>query len=332
MNCTECNVLLTDDEASRNHFLNMDKCIQCALRYRYCPGCAEFLLMIDMKNGFCRPCFRSNPQRGEYHLRIETSLLGLEPTKRYFGVELETEVKTGSDKAMQDQLLHIDDLMGDSCIMKRDGSLDHGIEIVTRPYGLEKQYIIWDKFLRAKHPGLVSWDSSTCGMHVHVSRNGLSEQTISRAVCFINAEGNKKFMYVIAGRKDNGFAAFKLKTFDEAGKYSGHRHEAVNLGNEDTIEFRMFKGTLKRESVFKNLEFCDAILDFCNQDNITLTQAMSRAGFIRFVNHGTKWPHLSAFIMSRWYGKETELSKEIGWKAHRNCTVKEETTLNLENE
>jgi hypothetical protein len=280
-----------------------------------------------MRNDQCRPCFRENPQLAEYSTRVDTSKI--EKGKRYFGVELETEVKDPSEKNVQAKLREIDDLMGDAVIMKRDGSLQNGIEIVTRPYLKEKQYIIWEKFLTKRPNGLISWNSDRCGMHVHVSRDVLTEGIIAKAVCFINSQANKKFVYVMSGRKDNSYTKYKAKD-PETAALTSERHEAINLCNQETIEFRMFKGTLKKESVYKNIEFVDALLDFCSQEDVTLSQAISRAGFMRFVKHSDKWPHLMSFIMCRWFGKATDLSEQVGWKPFKNCSAKNEFGLTFE--
>lgn len=283
-----------------------------------------------MRNDQCRPCFKADPQLAEYHTKLDPSIK-LGEGNRYFGVELECEPKDGNPESVKQYLIAIDEIMGDAVTMKRDASLAvggaAGIEIVTRPATIQRQYMLWDKFLRRKPKGLISWDSENCGMHVHVSREGLSEQTIARCVCFVNALANKKFIFVIAGRKDNTYTQYKQKTIEEASRYSGQRHEAVNLSNEQTIEFRMFKGTLKRESVFKNIEFCDAVLDFVSQEGMTLAQSMSRAAFVRFIRKANKWPHLLGFIMARWYGKQNDLAKDAGWNVRRNCAIKDEYSL-----
>jgi hypothetical protein len=280
-----------------------------------------------MRNDQCRPCFRENPCLADYGTRVDTSTL--ERGVRYFGTEIETEVKDPSEENVKAKLREIDDLMGDAVIMKRDSSLQNGIEIVTIPMTLPKQYITWEKFLTKRPKGLISWDSPRCGQHIHVSRDALTEEIIAKAVCFVNSLSNKKFIYVVSGRKDNSYAKFKAKEIETAYRNS-ERHEAINLCNDKTVEFRMFKGTLKKESVFKNLEFVDALLDFVSQDGLTLNQALGRAGFMRFVKHQNKWPHLMAFIMCRWFGKETELSKQAGWKPFKNCSAKNELSLTFE--
>lgn len=328
MHCIDCNVLLVETGDEANRYLSTDRCITCALQFRYCPNCGLMLLRRDMRNDSCRPCFRENPSLAGYCTRVDCT--NLEHGKRLFGVELETELRHPSEANMKAMLIEIDDLLGESVIMKHDGSLSNGIEIVTKPFTREKQYITWDKFLTNRPKGLRSWDSPNCGMHVHVSREGLVEETIARAVCFCNSQGNKKFVYVMSGRKDNTYAKYKAKDMSNAAM-ARDRHEAINLCNDTTIEFRMFKGTLKKESVFKNIEFCDAILEFAAQPEISLSQAMSRASFVRFVkHHEDKWPHLMSFIMCRWFGKATELSSKIGWKPFKNCSAKNEMSITFE--
>ena len=281
-----------------------------------------------MRNDMCRPCFKQNPRLANYSCRVDSDdKLG--KGSRYFGVELETEVESGAPEDIKKHLISIDELMGDSVIMKSDGSLRNGIEIVTKPATLSKQYVLWDKFLSSKHHGLVSWKSPRCGMHVHVGKDSLKDETTAKAVCFVNSESNRKFIYVIAGRKDSNYAKYKEKTLDEALK-SNDRHENINVTNPHTVEFRLFKGTLRKQSVFKNIEFCDAIMEFCAQD-IELSTAMNRASFIKFVkDHEDRWPHLMAFIMARWFGKATELSNEAGWAVKNNCTVASELDVVME--
>lgn len=326
MNCKDCNTKLSKD----NKFLDLDLCIDCALKYRYCVSCGTFMIHKDLRGDKCRPCFRENPTLADAMCRINTEhKLGEGP--RYFGVELETEVTESGGAAsikqtIQKQIQEIDALVGDNVLMKRDGSLEHGLEIVTLPATLHKQYYLWNKFFSVKHPKLRSFDTDTCGLHVHVSRDGLEESIIAKIVCFVNAESNKKFMYVIAGRTASQFTKFKIKVLDSAHQFSGDRYEAVNLGNAHTIEFRMFRGTLKKESLFKAVEFCDAIIEYCSQGN-TLEQSMSRLSFVRFVNKLGKWPHLEAFIKAKWFGVSNELSEQCGWTVRKNCTVENEHEL-----
>ncbi len=330
MKCKDCNNELTKD----TKFLDMEMCIDCAVKYRYCLHCGTMQLRGRMRADMCGGCFREHPVLADASCRVSTDeKLGV--GDRYFGVELEAEVcvknpsgnntRFKSDDIVK-QIKEIDELVGDNVLLKRDGSLSHGIEIVTRPATLHKQYGLWNKFFSVKHPDLRSFDTKTCGLHVHVSREGLDDHAIAKTVCFINSETNKKFMFVLAGRTVSDFTKFKNKSLSNAHQFSGDRYEAVNLANAETIEFRMFRGTLKKESLFKAIEFCDAILEYCSQDK-SLEQSMSRSNFVRFVNQQCKWPHLAAFIKAKWYGVSTELSEQVGWAVKKQCNVESEHEL-----
>lgn len=331
MRCIDCNVELT----AENRYLDMDRCLNCALNYRYCPACGGFLPRTNMRAEMCRPCWRENPSLAGCSCRISTVPINLgdapvAETERTFGCELEVEVSGRGNDPIKKHIKDIDEVMGDRVLMKRDGSLSNGMEIVTRPAPLKKQYALWNDFFSMKHAGMKSFDTKTCGLHIHVGRTGIAdaEHTIAKTVCFVNAAANNLFVYLLAGRTSNGYAKLKTDKTLANGFNPGDRYEAVNLTNSNTIEFRIFRGTLKKESLFKALEFCDSILDYCSQAQ-DLEQSISRTGYVRFVKEQGKWPHLLAFIQARWFGVATKLSERAGWKAHKNCTVRGEKDLAL---
>jgi len=95
------------------------------------------------------------------------------PIFRIFGIELEADYGNEKDAAARDVTF------GDLSYVKRDGSLtDDGIEIVTHPCSLRyhlEQYP-WDEILSSLADyGFRSHDTSTCGLHVHVSRSAFGE-------------------------------------------------------------------------------------------------------------------------------------------------------------
>ena len=53
-----------------------------------------------------------------------------------------------------------------------------------------------------------------------------------------------------------------MEILDYAKKgYHGGRYTCVNLQNPDTVEFRMFRGTLKVNTIFATLEMLNCICD-----------------------------------------------------------------------
>ena len=158
------------------------------------------------------------------------------------------------------------DEFGDKLYLKHDGSLSCGFEIVSHPCSLEyhSKEFNWQEIMRICREGtLYSHDTSTCGLHIHLSRlffgdtQEIQDLHISKLLILIS-----KFYYShilkFSRRKqgelhwcenpsmeydntDNEITIVdKMKQCKSKGRYL-----AVNLQNQNTVEFRLFKGTLK---------------------------------------------------------------------------------------
>jgi hypothetical protein len=213
-------------------------------------------------------------------------------------------------------------------ITKSDGSLSNGFEICTRPASLEAHRENWSAFFGRQSNGdrcairtLISHDASSCGLHIHASRAPLSETAIATIVCFINLPRNARFIACVAGRDANTYCKMKRKRFANAHVPTGDKYEAVNLNHRNTIEFRSFKGTLKKATFFKSLEFVDALIHFVTSGNeYTLRSKMSAKVFVHYVRRNAhKWPILWAFIQARWKGKTPDNPEYAGaWSIRNN--------------
>ena len=110
--------------------------------------------------------------------------------KIYFGIEIETESTNGvypSDGAEM-----ISNLCGGLVYCKQDGSINYGFEVVTHPMSLgfvqNHADNLWDGLARLRRKGFRAWTTSTCGLHIHISRNA-----------FIEPRHLHKFMWFIYG-------------------------------------------------------------------------------------------------------------------------------------
>lgn len=192
---------------------------------------------------------------------------------RFFGVELEVEAHRIDRNTAARNINEIvnEGEIGRRVFFEQDGSLSNGFEIITQPMSLPMIRETFE-FLKnnAATNGLRSHRTSTCGLHVHVSRTGLSNLTIARAVTFVNDPRNDIFITALARRYDVQFC--KIHEKDLATAYvSRDRYEAINLTPRATIEFRIFRGSLKYEAVIAAVEFCHALLEFCARANFTTT-------------------------------------------------------------
>lgn len=199
---------------------------------------------------------------------------------RYFGVELEVEC---IDVDRFSAVTNINARLNTPkrrVFFENDGSLSsEGVEIITNPMSLPAHRELF-KFLQDADliHGIKSHNTNSCGLHVHVSRTGLTDLQIGKVVSFVNNPAHEWFIRGIARRYASGFCQIKAKKVKDC--RSGDRYEAVNLTNRETIEFRMFKGSLRYEAVIAAIEFCHAILEFTRPSvsgirNLTVNHFMS---------------------------------------------------------
>jgi hypothetical protein len=179
--------------------------------------------------------------------------------------------------------------------MEEDGSLDNGFEMVTAYTGLDvhKNQL---QYFKQKSRGLKSHDTSTCGLHVHVCKANMTTLHGAKLVLFINAPENSSLVKSIARRDASGYAKFQNKKedkhwlkdsvhsskdkADQLRRLNSDRYEALNFRNDKTVEFRLFKGTLKYETMVSCLEFAFACWHFTAQAS---TNELTTSKFLEFI-------------------------------------------------
>ena len=202
----------------------------------------------------------------------------LPPSTRYMGVELEIDCAGEDDEAAEDILYEANYDGIERLYIKHDGSLNEGMELVTHPMTLDYHCTVmpWDHVVgTAKQLGYLSHQAMTCGLHVHVNRNSFGEDEylqdtcIARILYFFEKHWDEllKFSRRTPRQLERWAARYGLKEqpkeiLDHAKKgYHGGRYMCVNLQNRDTIEFRMFRGTLKYNTIIATLQLVSKICD-----------------------------------------------------------------------
>ena len=206
---------------------------------------------------------------------------------RYFGVELEID-GAGEDDCNARAVLSAAHRNGLEYIYcKHDGSLNDGFEIVTHPmsYAFHMNEMPWGAILdKARRLGYQSHLARTCGLHIHVSREafGCSESVQDRAIARVlyffekHWEELLKFSRRTQSQLDHWACRYGYKEqprdileHAKKGCHAG-RYTCVNLENHNTIEFRIFRGTLKLNSLLATLQFvnrvCDVAIHFSDDD------------------------------------------------------------------
>lgn len=178
----------------------------------------------------------------------------------YLGFELEAGGADSDERDNAARALHMRDRYGKRYHMERDSTIpDYGFELISSPHTLEahRQYG-WKDLLRVmRENGMRSHDlKGRCGLHVHVSRSFLSQGDCIRLDMF--ALKNRTFWERIARRSSTDWSKFYDKGPSDFGK-TGDRHSALNFRNANTVEFRMFRGTLKYETLMATLAIVDGV-------------------------------------------------------------------------
>ena len=261
---------------------------------------------------YCAECYQSvgcGDEIMSYYFKPTPIFYG--EGKRFFGVELEID-GAGEDNDNAAEILHIANVERPLVYCKHDGSLDDGFEIVTHPMTLDFHLhnMPWEQIVEeAKKLGYTSHQAGTCGLHVHVNRNAFGETevqqdaVIARILYFVekNWEELLKFSRRTQSQLDQWAARYGYKDqpkelLDHA-KKSAHagRYTSVNLTNKNTIEFRIFRGTLKHNTLIATLQLLDRICDVALFMSDEELKAMSWTTFVS----GCTQPELVQYLKER---------------------------------
>jgi hypothetical protein len=134
--------------------------------------------------------------------------------------------------------------------------------------GLDMQTEFW-KWVQTPElrRGLLSHKTSTCGLHVHVTREGLSKMQLSKMITFVNSPDNQDLIEAVARRYAASYSRIEKKKLGSAYRSQNSRYEAINLEPRNTVEFRIFKGSLKYESIVSAIEFVNALVNYCHDQS-----------------------------------------------------------------
>jgi len=152
--------------------------------------------------------------------------------------------------------------------LKSDGSIEYGFELVTHPMTLSwaMQKFPWEGIDQLRKTGMRSYNTSTCGVHIHINRRAFISNSHQWKFCYL-INKNQSFSESIAGRRNNHYASFvgqaQLASKVIAKKtYQENRYASINLQNHATVEVRIFKGTLKVSRLKSYLQFVDAVFQY----------------------------------------------------------------------
>ncbi|GIJ49377.1 hypothetical protein Val02_62630 [Virgisporangium aliadipatigenens] len=254
-------------------------CNDCRSSYRQCEGCDGWNpIERRCANGCCDPydcdCSDCRPDDDDDDDEDSGGLVhdyDYKPYPDFYGtgplfLGLEVEIETPYDDG--DCASEAIDQLGGVGYLKNDSSIGHGFELVTHP--MSYQWAIanfpWRLFPRLDKYGCGTSDST--GMHVHVSRAAFTSPCHAyRWLKFIYR--NEHPITLLAGRSSEQWAAFtdddRRAVKDYAKGAVGARYRAVNTGNSDTFELRIFASTLDPLQIQAALGFAAASVEYTGE-------------------------------------------------------------------
>jgi hypothetical protein len=236
-----------------------------------------------------------------YRFKPKPRFHGVSPVQ--YGLELEVDKFPSNDhNRLGLTMLYREEKGESSCYVKTDGSLDTGFEIVFHPRDL-LSWFNYKKKLEGISQAVVkaegrSYDTGTCGIHVHRGRQDISSYHIVKMLYMLTKFD--KLTRTVARRDPNSYcraATGMLKgdrspnsrgIFDwykeikQSGRYHhGERYVQLNFQNEKTIELRIFRGNLNVDSVLSCILFFDRLVEFTRKQSIKSMSLLSQKEMIQ---------------------------------------------------
>jgi len=295
-------------------------CSDCASNNAiWCEDCDEYT-----ESG-CEEC-NSSRVIHDYSYRPDPIFHSTDKNERlFFGIEIEMETRNLQDASEYAHQLEELEL----AYLKYDGSLSCGFELVTHP--MSHDFIkneAHDLFrvltgLRDNYK-VASWGTSTCGVHIHISRTGFNGGPHMHR--FLNlVYSNQAFYEALAGRSSTRWAKFddvEVMNYqrDENGRrvvdaqgfptYTKHRsfrnkleqnrhsdrYSAVNTQNAHTLELRIFKGTTKPDTIKSHIDLAHASVEYTRTLSVQQVRsgALSADSFMTYIeSHADLYPELN---------------------------------------
>ena len=317
--CERCGErIYRDDNAGSDLFPLCDRCYDAY--YTNCTHCNRLLSLSeayyedDSDDPYCYDCYsdrQSDDYIHDYSYKPEPIFFG--SGNLFLGVELEID-DGGKDNENAETLTDLANRACEHVYIKSDGSLDDGLEIVTYPMSLEYHLhkMPWRQVMqKALELGYCSHRTGTCGLHVHVNRSYFGDtveeqdETIGRVLYFVEHHWAELLRFSRRTEQQlkrwaarYGYKERPDEILDTAKKGYGGRYTCVNIFNRDTIEFRIFRGTLKYNTLAATLQLVQEICNVAVSMSDGELAKQSWSAFVETLDEA-KVPELVTYLKER---------------------------------
>ena len=303
--CHDCGEYYFNDEANPCYNGEYFVCDRCRENYyTYIDCCDTYILSdyayYDENSGeyYCEDHYHEDTDIYDYHgfSDWEKRKLENEIPPFYIGFELEIENTKGYHDNCELARFAKSNY---PVICSRDGSIDCGFEIVSHPlsynYIVENQDKLKYMLEQLSNKGCESHNPGTCGLHFHITHPH-NDDVIDRIILIM--ETYKEELITFSRRTTSQIENWckflsdikegedcKSLYFIKKNKETSTRYMALNLTNYNTIEFRIFRGTLNFDTFMASVELVNNIVTLCSD----LTMSVEEITWDRLTS--TKYAH-----------------------------------------
>ena len=314
-------------------------CMDCKANLAYCKVCDTRRLTLN-EDGICTICLQNACGVYDYHYKpnalfhrvYKNELVISEFGKKYrhYGVEIETDARPG-------RILTTDKLAS-LCKLISRGKTDYekllyviydstcSFEFVSHPFTWKyfNKYgkdVFKNLFNVLKSDGFYSQNASDSGIHIHVSKASIKRTSIIKVLSLIYNKDNYDFILDVSQRDEDRLSNWASIDLDLGGiknpltylaRHSNdrgrierviERSTAINLTPSNTIEYRLFNGSLNLNTLTKNIQFVKSTLDWA--DSVSLEEAIeeSQISYLKFLKKNQKSYYDLCFYLNkrRWF-------------------------------
>lgn len=189
----------------------------------------------------------------------------------YFGMELETNIRSGGSYAEGGEALYNSALVsGMGFIYAKSDCTVSGPELVTHPATLAAHRRLWEQFpfrelTRHRWSG---WAGANAGCHIHIDRRAFRNKAhLARFQLYFGSWRDELIGFGGRHCQSYGYHGDNMRGARRAVAYATQRQypargSAINYENRATIEVRMFRASLRQATVMAYLEFLHGLIHY----------------------------------------------------------------------
>lgn len=289
--CHDCGNWYTRDYANSCHNGDFYVCDRCVDNYTYVECCNTYIendcVCYNEQNDCycCEDHYDKDSDIYDYHGFSDWKKHTLENENPPYCIGFELEVEnTHRDYDNNDLARFAKNTYPVIC--SKDGSIDHGFEIVSHPlsynYIVQNQDKLKTMLSGLQEKGCESHNPGTCGLHFHVTHPH-NDDIIDRIILIM--ETYKEELIAFSRRTSGQIEQWckflsdikegedcKSLYFIKKNKETSTRYMALNLTNYNTIEFRLFRGTLNFDTFMASVELVNNIMTLCSNLEIPIEE------------------------------------------------------------